>query len=209
MGETWRTLRAPLWPLCAALALAPGAARADAEHTHDGVLLRGVLGIGYQWISDDGSPQSEIVGAAAAYALQAGYMLTENIGLVAELSGDRNVAPRLSVGGVRTTARGGRADTLGLGAGATFSFTDLNLLFAATLLRDSLTLENDGESLGRTEAGLGLHLLLGREWWIRSQWAMGTALAYRHTSVGATPPGGGSVRFTADTVQLVLTATFN
>lgn len=66
-----------------------------------------------------------------------------------------------------------------LGIGITYYLMPVNIYFSLSLLYSSVQLEYDdtkGESEIDFDNGNGINIMVGKEWWIGNQWALGISL---------------------------------
>lgn len=143
--------------------------------THDGFYLRLTLGLGGGSASGAGTKYSGTsLGSSAAF----GGALTQHLVLYGEflLLGISN--PKGGTKGVYPTLVGNPIDNIGLGPGIAYYFTPLNLYLSATLFLQKVLLVKSydvGSEMQFTKTGLGLSLMVGKEWWVSANWGLGVA----------------------------------
>jgi hypothetical protein len=114
------------------------------------------------------------LGSSAAF----GGALTQHLILYGEflLFGISN--PKGGSKGVFPTLVGNPIDTVGLGPGLAYYFMPLNLYLSSTLFLEKVLLVKSyavGSEMQFTNAGLGLSLMVGKEWWVSGDWGLGVA----------------------------------
>jgi hypothetical protein len=151
---------------------APGA------RSHDGFFLRFLVG---------GGPASvevaEVLGqtmtlsspSGGLFHFQIGGAISENLVAFADLGGFSIVEPDVEWGSSTATVQEADVTTSGFGAGLSYYVMPMNLYVSGSLLmtRDRLTFQ---DTSGDTEAGLGVLLVVGKEWWVGDRWGLGAAL---------------------------------
>ncbi len=162
------------YPGLGAIALDPGA------HRHDGFYLRMMLGPGYTHMSADlAGVDSSISGAGLGIDIAVGAAVTENLALFGELLVDSAVNPDVKRGASTSSLSNRTADATGFGVGAAYYFMPTNTFLAASLLvaRSSLedTTGEESVTVSESDAGLGLNLVGGKEWWVSDNWGLGVA----------------------------------
>lgn len=159
--------------------LGAGSARADGvPHRHDGFFLRLATGFGGAGdkVTDDNGIENIIKGAASTSSIAIGFTLTENLALHAEIFHAVLIEPKSSKGGSATTSDvlAGKYYAGGVGAGVTYYFMPSNFYLSGAI--GAVVLDADfGIAHFSTEAGVGLDFLLGKEWWVSDNWAIGVA----------------------------------
>lgn len=191
----------PALLLCASAALASGDAR-----THDGFYLRLQGGPGGVR-SSNADEDISVKGAGGGLNIEIGGALTENFILYGKLFGASVPSPDLQVGGI-TFEDVGNDVNLGVGAvgaGVTYYFMPVNLYVSAAVSASQLSLEADDER-GETEVGPGLHLGVGKEWWVGDQWGLGVGA---ELALARVDEQGGNTRWNVGTLLVMFSATFN
>ncbi|HET9451379.1 MAG TPA: outer membrane beta-barrel protein [Aggregicoccus sp.] len=161
-----------LWMVPAALLTASAALASGEPHTHDGFYLRLQAGPGGVR-ANNGDEDLTLKGLGGGLNVEIGGALARNFILYGKLFGASVPSPDLKLGGV--TFEDVEDVNLGVGAvgvGATYYFMPVNLYVSAAISAAQLSLETADER-GETKVGPGLHLGLGKEWWVGEQWGLG------------------------------------
>jgi hypothetical protein len=193
------------WLPLLSLLIATSAGASGAARTHDGFFLRLQGGVGGTSASQD---ELTLKGGSGALNVEIGGALTENFILYGKLFGTGTPDPDLEVGDI--TFEGNNSDLSlnfgALGAGVSYYFMPVNLYVSGAVSLTSLGLTEDGDEVGDTGQGLGLHLGVGKEWWVSDQWGLGLgaelALSRVNGAENTDDWGVGSV-------VLLFSATFN
>lgn len=140
---------------------------------HDGFFLQMDLGFGRlsSWVPDDVLEPS-IVGGAGAFSLSLGGAVVENFIVAGHLWGVSAPDPETRINGEQLGRVDGSVGMSGLGVNLTYYVMPLNLYLSASPSITQLSVEAAGER-GETEAGFGLRLAVGKEWWVSDNWGLG------------------------------------
>ena len=125
---------------------------ADTARRHTGFYLRAMVGGGYAKVGDADDGTAYLGGSV-------GYFLMENLAL----HGD------LSLGGFT-----------GIGAGATYFLTPVDVYLGASLMAIAAGVQvtdryGNAISTGSSEAGPGIGLIAGKQWWMGDSFGLGAA----------------------------------
>lgn len=190
-----------------------GAALADRSETHDGLFLRLAGGIGGISTSAESGPvTATLSGGGIPLDFAIGGAVARNFALHADFYGTAAVAPKLSINN-SDVGKASENTTLygsGVGLGATFYTMPLNLYFSGSVgvARYGLKYDNGSQtSSGTTKAGLGVNLLVGKEWWVSDNWGLG--VAGNVTIISAKDSDNSDVRWTGASAGVLLSATYN
>ncbi|SES99066.1 outer membrane beta-barrel protein [Stigmatella erecta] len=164
-----------IWIFAAVLLTAPlaNAQRDEGRHTHDGFFLRLQLGGGYNH-ADAVSADLKLKGGAAGFNAEIGGALTRNFILYGKLWGAAAPGPDIEAG--EGLIRGDDDVSLNfsaIGLGASYYIMPSNFYVSGALSFTQLSISVDGERVGETDPGGGLHLGLGKEWWVSDNWGLG------------------------------------
>jgi hypothetical protein len=187
-------------------------ALADGPRQHRGFYLNMALGAGAASMRSDEADAS-VRGGAGSLWVAVGGALTENLILYGELFGQGMDDP--DVDGTPIDSAAVSASLAGIGPGVTYYFMPLNLYVSGTIalvggsvqIEDEL--EDDGRSERRTQAGLGLGLAVGKEWWLSGNWGLGVAGRVFGASMEDDDIVGGDSTWRAGGFALLLSATYN
>jgi hypothetical protein len=145
---------------------------------HDGFYLRLMLGAGYTQLSKDQDVGSDLKlsGGGGMLTIAAGLALTPNLILFGEITGNSVSEPEFDGGAGSQEIPDTTMSLSGIGAGAAFYVMPVNLYFAASLLAIQARLESDNANFDlESDTGVGLHLVVGKEWWVSDNWGLGAA----------------------------------
>ncbi len=181
--------------------LAPGA------HQHDGFYLR--LNLGFGGTSGSLSDYDlKVSGASGIAEIAIGGVVAENLIIFGEAFAHVITGPTVTLNGDSAqydtdTSAGAEA----LGAGLAYYFMPANVYIAGSVDAFRLFVQHNGEDVAHTDAGVGLHLMVGKEWWVSDGWGLGVALELFGGRVKDTTDSYGS--WTAGTLGLTFSATYN
>ena len=91
------------------------------------------------------------------------------------------------------------------GGGVAYYFMPLNLYLAGTLLGTQWELQERDEKIAESKVGIGFATLLGKEWWVSENWALGVA----GKLMAASMKDELSQRWNALTFALLFSSTYN
>jgi hypothetical protein len=152
-------------------------------HIHDGFFLGLRLGIGHVRVKVEDAQGKNLVfqGNGASWGVALGGAVTENLILFGELF--RALTEEADISGTaRFTAVGFKvAELLGIGGGVLYYFPSVNIYLAGSL--SSVELLGGAQELTtfdissgyKSKLGLGVHGILGKEWWVSHNWGLGLA----------------------------------
>ena len=178
---------------------------------HLGVQLRGAFGptLVYAWQDVGDGETSTIEGLAFSGNLVLGHMVSEELALGMDLVLARS--GNVSYGVLDSTA----FTAVHLGAGVTYWLMPANVYFAASLGAARTSVETQriqlGEALPDNESsdlGLGMHLSIGKLWWLDKRWGLGASLSLL-ASTASNPIGDRSSQRNLVAPTLALSATFH
>ncbi|QSQ11063.1 hypothetical protein [Myxococcus landrumensis] len=179
------------------------------RHTHDGFYLRGQFGLGYLH-SKATDVDLVVKGGAGSLNLEMGYAVLNNFILYGKLFGASASNPDIRVGG--TTHEGDPDDDVSviyaaMGVGAAYYIMPANVYFSGAVVANQLSASHEGTLEGESEAGVGLHLGVGKEWWVSGNWGIGVGaeLALGRIRTGDRSRDNWDVTH----VSLVFSATYN
>lgn len=184
--------------------------RASASR-HLGVQLRGTVGptFVYAWQDVGDGQSSAIDGLAFSGNLALGHMIGDDLSLGMDLMLTRS--GNVSYGVLDSTD----FTAVHLGAGITYWLMPANVYLAASLgaARTSVTTQSIqiGEELPvneRSDVGLGMHLSIGKLWWLDKRWGLGASLSLL-ASTATNPIGDRSSQRNLVAPTLALSATFH
>ena len=200
-----KTLR---WGIGLAAVLTVTTAHAAPE-THDGFYFKLNFGSGSTVIETVEEPSSSIEGASGAFGLSLGYMVVQDLGLYVLLSGNSILGPtfRDADGSTSTADDKVEVGVGGLGIGAVYYFMPVNMYVAGSLISDSMTFRVDGENYDTETTGLGMELVVGKEWWVSDEWGLGIAASLRASALESSSEL--ATEWSAASFNVLLSATYN
>ena len=163
--------------------------RAPGAETHDGFYLRMQLGLGYMRTSTSTMMSDvSITGVSENLGIALGGALNRHLILYGTLVESRFRSPTGKVDGplssavsdgmlVGTVTVGGFGTVGAVGAGAGVAYyLDSNVFFAGSLLGSRVFVDdNNGNMTARTNWGFTFEGLVGKEWWVSDNWALGVS----------------------------------
>jgi len=182
-------------------------AHADPQ-THDGFLLRLSLGFGYENLAIDSGAAStiDIGGFGAGTSIGIGGVIAPNLAINADLFAAAVVSPNVKQNGVALGEATDTSVTLsGLGVGATYYIMPVNVYVALSLGFAATSITVDGSDF-QSDSGFALNAMVGKEFWVGSEWGIGVAGQFIYADVPTTSDDA-SASFIA--ANLMFTATFN
>lgn len=150
---------------------------------HDGFFLRMLYGVGYAELVEKDVLGSDMTfsGEAGALRFQIGGTVSENLILYGEFGGVMQFDPKLEWQGHSGTATDVTVSTFDFGGGVTYYWMPSNIYISISLLTSQATFEYKNIT-GESQFGFGINGMVGKEWWVGEQWALGFALyAYYST----------------------------
>ncbi len=152
-------------------------------HRHDrGLMLRLDLGVGYLSSSLDTSPSLTVKGAGPEFGLLVGGPVSENFILGGHLWVIGSLSPTIQQGSAEAETDGDTSSTLvGIGLNLTYYLMPANVYLSATPSLTRLGFKWSGGSAS-SDAGFGMHLALGKEWWVSEHWGLGLAGQFMFSS---------------------------
>ena len=199
-----------LWPaLPLLLLLSATTARASgAPHTHDGFYLRLQAGVGGTRANQ--RRDLTLKGGSGAVNVEIGGALARNFILYGKLFGTGTPGPDFEVGDVTLENEDDDVNLSfgGFGVGATYYFMPVNLYVSARHLRHQHQPHpRRGRAAAAASVGGGLHLGVGKEWWVGDQWGLGVGAELALTRADSDDETSGD--WEAGSIALFFSATFN
>lgn len=146
-------------------------------HEHDGFFLRMLYGFGYAELVEKDVLGSDMIisGAAQALRFQIGGTAAENLMIYGEFGGVMQIEPEIEWMGQSASTSDVTVSVYDFGGGITYYLMPSNFYFSLSLLASQAEIENSG-SKGTSEYGFGFNAMVGKEWWVDAQWALGAAI---------------------------------
>lgn len=185
---------------------------------HDGFMLRGTLGIGGAGITEStdvgGDYEAVFSGVSVGLSLDIGFSLITNLVLHARFAYLATPSPSLEVDGEDRGDSDYTILNLMLAPALSYYFMPINIYVTAAVGVAWLGFDDDrynddlsNESDELTDAGIGLNLDVGKEWWIGRQFGLGVAGRFWYTgTVGDF--AGEEFDYTLTGFTVLLSATF-
>ena len=98
----------------------------------------------------------------------------------------------------------------GIGPGVAYYFEPINLYLSGTLTFNRISFSDSSSNYpyGDTSVGIGLSMMVGKEWWVGRDWGIGLAGQIHLATMKDTPQGYDS-RMNAAVFSLLFSATYN
>jgi hypothetical protein len=162
------------YPQVGAMTPDPGARR------HDGFYLRMMIGPGYTHMGTSAAGTDvSLSGAGLGLNLAVGGALSENLAIFGDIIINSAVNPERKIGATSTSLTDRTANAQGIGAGLAYFIMPANAFIAGSLMLASSSLDDtsgdESRTLEESEAGFGLNLVGGKEWWVSDNWGLGVA----------------------------------
>ncbi len=194
--------------IAAVCALFSGTANAEGEHMHDGFFLRVAPGLGVMSISEsfDGN-KYEYSGGSGHFNVAIGGAVVENVIVHFDLSATSMSEPKLKVNGQSTSDATGDHATSVLGLGLTY-YLPSNFYLTGAFGTARTTIKSNGKTYA-TDRGLGINVMVGKEWWVSNNWGLGVAGQWLYTKCPDKPLNGSTPDVTASSLGILFSATYN
>ncbi len=186
-------------------------------HKHDGFYLRLQAGIGYLTtsVSYQGSTRN-MSGPGVSYSAAFGGAIAPNLILYGEVLGMIVPDPSVSYGGTSTTSSGTTMALVGFGPGLAYYLEPINLYLSGTVTLSHLEVSynnysddyyySDYNPSTESYTGVGFSALVGKEWWVSTNWGLGAALQFHFASM---QDDNSDVWMTSYGFALLFSSTFN
>jgi hypothetical protein len=171
---------------------------------HDGFYLRLTQGFGTGSVKGDGTKYS---GGSFGFSAAFGGALTPHLVLYGEFLFHAIPNPKGDAQVDRPTLAGNPVASFGFGPGIAYYFMPLNLYLSGSLLLQQTLLfksYSDGTD-GQLITGLGLSLMVGKEWWVSGDWGLGVAAQLFSTSA----KDRSETKWDTGTLAILCTASWN
>ncbi|MFP2959703.1 outer membrane beta-barrel protein [Myxococcus sp. 1LA] len=179
------------------------------EHVHDGFYLRLQVGGGYLRASAaDVTPDVALKGASGNINAEIGFALVNNFILYGKFYGAASPSPSIQVGDLSVEDTGDDwSQNLGaVGLGVTYYFMPANIYLSGAISYTQLSITERDEKVAETELGGGLHLGIGKEWWVSKNWGLGIGA---ELALGRIRDDSNNDNWNVTNVSIVLSATYN
>jgi len=178
-------------------------------NVHDGLFLRLHLGVGHTSVSGAGQYRSgvEVAGRSLSLGLALGGALTENLIVFGNLFMSVADRPDSTQYGA-TSSLDASAFLGGFGLGLAYYIMPANVYLSAALAAMSFSMSDDyGKTLAASNTGLGFQGMIGKEWWVSSEWGLGVAGELVFASMKDRDDN--SLTWSATSFSLLFSSTFN
>ena len=139
--------------------------------SHEGFFLRLNIGPSFSNVS---RPDYKWTGFGLGLGLAVGGSLVENFALHADFQSTLLGNPTQRAFGVKRDFDGDIVFQ-SMGIGVTYYFSPVNIYVSGSIGLGVLLYEDDGGQSKNTHSGLALNGLVGKEWWVGSDWGLGIA----------------------------------
>jgi hypothetical protein len=171
--------------------------------------LRLHLGAGYTHFSGaDGFGNTVTAsGGSGSFGLAIGGAVAPNFIVFGTVFGV-GFSPTVKVGGVDAGLSNSSAALAGIGAGVAYYLEPINLYLSGALAFTSAEIDDaNSNPIFQTRDGIGVQLMVGKEWWISQDWGIG--LAGEFIGASMKDKSDSSVTWSADTFSILFSATYN
>jgi hypothetical protein len=143
-------------------------------HQHDGFFLRMAAGIGYAQLVEDDVSGSDLKfsGPGSPARIQIGGTVSDNLIIYGELGGISQTEPKMEWKGKSSTGSGITVSVYDIGAGGTYYLMPGNFYLSLSLLLSQSEFKYNNLK-SDSKFGFGLNFMLGKEWWVGDDWALG------------------------------------
>lgn len=161
----------------------------DGVHEHDGFFLRMLYGVGYAKMIEKNVLGSDMTfsGVCNASRIQIGGTISDNLILYGESGIVMQLDPSVEWNGNTISNQDVSIYVADFGGGITYYFMPSNIYLSFSLLLSTSSSGYDkivGKEKGwfdlgygdSSELGFGLNAMVGKEWWVGEQWALGVAV---------------------------------
>jgi hypothetical protein len=179
-------------------------------HQHDGFYLRMFMGPGFTSASSSVTGTDvKVHGGGIGLGIALGGAVADNLIIYGELIGNEASGPDVEVGGTRaSTSHDTSAGITGIGPGIAYYFMPLNFFLSATLAGAKYHVSQNGDTVGETNWGGAISLMIGKEWWVSHNWGIG-ALAQLVGASMKDKQEVGSPTWSVAAFTVAFSATFN
>ena len=181
-----------------------------AKHKHDGFYLRLTTGIGGATsIEKAEGIEFNISGISGHSTIGIGYAVAENLIINLDIFTSLVRDPIVEINGEEIVEADAELSITNIGVGAAYYIMPTNVYLASSIALANGTLRSDW---GKTEsdAGYGINVAVGKEWWVSDNWGIGVAGQLFHTVLSDENLITGEVSDLKTTsIGIVFSATFN
>jgi hypothetical protein len=174
------------------------------------VFVRLFLGVGRLYASaSSGTSELNLKGTGVGLGVAVGGALVDNLILYGEFSFLSVESPTRTIDGVASNTSDVGISSGAIGPGLAYYFPSLNLYLSATVGMSKADTRDRGSNttIASTDWGFGFSGMVGKEFWVSTNWGLGVAFQYRHAKMR--DHGGDSPFIYENDLALVGSATFN
>ncbi|MGD8861605.1 MAG: hypothetical protein PVI30_16470 [Myxococcales bacterium] len=156
---------------------------------HEGFYLRLSIGLGWGRMSSEGHllpdvDELDLTGGGLGMSIGIGGALTDNLILHGDIYQATIFTPNVEVDGVdygdadelaEDFGIGDEARIAGLGVGLAYYFMPVNIYVSGSVGFGQAIFEDFRGDVDGSNLGLGLDVLVGKEWWVGNDWGLGVA----------------------------------
>jgi len=177
-----------------------------AAKRHDGFFLRMSPGIGHASTKlDDGFDELRFSDGIGGGDFAIGGIVAKNLALHGTLWGWTMGDPDFELNNQDGSINGSLTMSA-IGMGVTYYVMPINLYFSGSLGFGQLELDVDPYGSGNTDSGLVFEFVIGKEWWVSRNWALGVAGALGAHSIDDDLV---SENWNGSNIEVRFSATFN
>ncbi|HLG33034.1 MAG TPA: hypothetical protein VI362_08315 [Ignavibacteriaceae bacterium] len=156
----------------------------EGAYEHDGFYLRLLGGAGYAQLTEENVMGSDLkfTGLGSPANIQIGGTISNNFILFGHIGGLVISDPDLEWMGQSSTTSNLSVSMYDVGAGITYYLMPSNFYLCLSLLSSQASLEYENTT-GDSEFGFGLNVLIGKEWWVGDDWALGPSLYFYYSTM--------------------------
>ena len=146
-------------------------------HEHDGFFLRLLGGPGYAQMSEKGISGGDLKlsGVGMPFIVQIGGVVDDNLIVYGIAGGVTVFNPDLEWGTKTAKTSDTRLMISNFGGGVTYYLMPSNFYFSGSVLASRVTLQFENMK-ANSKIGFGFNLIIGKEWWVSNDWALGAAI---------------------------------
>jgi len=189
----------------------------DGIHEHDGFYLRMLLGAGYAELVEKNVLGSDLKfsGTTVPFRFQIGGPISKNFIFYGEFGFASQTNPEMEWMGQSGSSSDVTVSVGDLGLGITYYLMPVNIYFSLSTLYSSVQLEYNNlksDSEIQFDNINGINVMVGKEWWVGTQWALGIALYgyYSDMHIQTSIEGINYEYFTRNfSVGVMISATYN
>jgi hypothetical protein len=174
--------------------------------------MRLAMGLGFLYAKDSYQGATEVIsGGGMAMSLAFGGVVAPNLVIFGELSETSAFNPTYELTGQSSqTLDSTNVNLMGIGPGIAYYLEPLNLFFSGTLTLAQVTASDSSDSSNTsgdvTDYGFGASLMIGKEWWVSTNWGIGASTMLHFASMKV---NGYDARMNATGLSVLFSATYN